>query len=496
MKTSANNIYAYVSFFLLNLLIVSCELAEMPPSLITDENFYKTAQDAEAGLNAAYNGVAQLMFAGHITADFSADQSYPRPVVGRNTLTLFTYDVQYSNAGQPGESPASHWSNLYIAIEKANWVIEKVPSISMNAQRRDEIVGEALFLRGYYHFSLARMFGDIIIKTTPTRKESDAYNGKSSREEVYRQILQDLEEAATKLPSYSASLAKGRVSREAALAMAAKAALYAENWALALQKSKEVINSNKYYLLPNVSDVYNVARKDLARNEVIFYFESNANVPPGFRHALGDLAGPPNSAGKDYGGNTFGSWFAYQSFYDSFNPADKRRQLLDTFYINRNNQIVSQRNITPITTRAVLIKKYMDPNAVGRRFENLVPILRLADVYLIAAEAEARLNGPTPAAYDFINVIRRRAGLADLTVGLSAGEFIKAVLQERSWEFFAEGDRWYDLTRTNTFMEAVKSATNNVYPDRSNVQPKHRYFPIPFSEILANPALKQNPDWE
>jgi len=124
-----------------------------------------------------------------------------------------------------------------------------------------------------------------------------------------------------------------------------------------------------------------------------------------------------------------------------------------------------------------------------------IPILRLADVYLIAAEAAARQNGATAEAYGYIKVVRDRAGLPDLTAGLSTDDFVAAVLQERSWELFAEGDRWYDLTRTNTFMQVAAAAVNDVFPVR---QPKarNRYFPIPLDEINANPRLEQNPDWK
>jgi starch-binding outer membrane protein, SusD/RagB family len=185
--------------------------------------------------------------------------------------------------------------------------------------------------------------------------------------------------------------------------------------------------------------------------------------------------------------------FAYQSFFDSFDPKDKRRQLLDTNYVDKASKIVSQKSITPITTQGILIKKYQDPISVTGMIPN-IPILRLPDVYLIAAEAEARLNGATATAYGFVNVVRKRAGLDDLPEGLSKDAFIDAVLQERSWEFFAEGDRWYDLTRTGKFLTVVPGAVNNVYPVRTP-QPKNKYFPIPQDEINANAKIQQNPDW-
>ena len=116
-------------------------------------------------------------------------------------------------------------------------------------------------------------------------------------------------------------------------------------------------------------------------------------------------------------------------------------------------------------------------------------------MYLIAAEAEARLNGATATAYGYINTVRKRAGLADLQAGLSKDAFVDAVIQERAWEFFAEGDRWYDLTRTGKYLTVIPKAVNSVYPVR-NVQAKNKYFPIPQDELFANPKLVQNPDWQ
>ncbi len=95
----------------------------------------------------------------------------------------------------------------------------------------------------------------------------------------------------------------------------------------------------------------------------------------------------------------------------------------------------------------------------------------------------------------FINQVRKRAGLADLKTGLSKDAFIEALLQERSWELCAEGDRWFDLTRTNTFISVIPKVVNDVYPVRTPTA-KYRYFPIPQDEINANPSVEQNPEWK
>ncbi|MFD1141487.1 RagB/SusD family nutrient uptake outer membrane protein [Larkinella insperata] len=478
--------------------LTSCELDETIYSSIYTEAFYKTAADAEKALVAAYGSLGDLGNGPALTlvADMSDDQTYPRSVVGRSTLTLFTYDVNYTNQKSNGrlmESPQQIWQSSYSGIEKANWIIAKVPEASMDETRKKQIIGEAHFLRAFYHWLLVKNFGDVPIKTTPSYTEAEAITAKSPKAEVFRQIYADLEQAeAAGLLSYPA-VEKGRPAKEVATALYAKAALYNEDWAKALEKAQAVINSGKYRLMPDVRDVYRYDKEDEARIENMWAYEVDP-VSPGRSHQLVGLFGPSGSAGAEYARTSYGSMFAYQSFFNSFDPTDKRRTLLDTNYLNKSGKIVAQKDITPITTKGVLVKKYQDPvSTIG--FIPNVPILRLPDMYLIAAEAEARLNGPTAAAYGFVNTVRKRAGLADLKTGLLKDAFVDAVLQERAWEFFAEGDRWYDLTRTGKFLTVIPNAVNDVYPVR-NVQPKNRYFPIPQDELNANLKLEQNPDWK
>ncbi len=403
-----------------------------------------------------------------------------------------TYTVQKA-AGRVNESPQQLWTSSYSGIEKANWIIAKVPDASMDATRKKQIIGEAYFLRAFYHWTLTKNFGDVVIKTEPSTSEELAYFASSPKADVYKQIYSDLDMAAQAgLPSYPA-VEPGRPSNEAVTALYAKAALYNQDWQTALTKAQAVISSGKYALVANVLDVYKNSTEDAARKENIWAYEADP-ISPGNGHQLVGLCGPSGSGGVEYAKTSYGSMFAYMSFFNSFDAKDKRRQLLDTTYLNKSNVWVPQKSITPITTDAVLIKKYQDPVSTTGTIVN-IPILRYADMYLIAAEAEARLNGASAAAYEYVNVIRTRAGLAGLTTGLGKEAFIDAVIQERSWEFFGEGDRWYDLTRTDKFVSIVSKATNSVYPDRP-VQSKNKYFPIPQDEINANPKLVQNPDWQ
>jgi hypothetical protein len=474
------------------------KLKEQPYSSIFTDQFYQTASDAESALTAAYAPLGDMYnTAGTGASDFSADQSYPRPVVGRDTYTLFSYDPNYTTQksfSREFESPVQIWRSAYAGIEKANWTIDKVPSTNMDTKRRDEILGEAYYLRAFYHWMLAKNFGSIVIKIKPSVALADAVLPKSNRAEIYKQIYADLDQAVAKLPSYTTAIQKGRPSKEVAIALYAKAALYAEDYALSLDKAKQVISAGKYSLMAEIMDVFNVAKEDAARAENMWAYECES-TSPGRSSQIMSLYGPKNSDGPAYAATSFGSVFAYQSFYNSFSPADKRRQLLDTNYISKTGQVVAQKDVTPISAKGVLVKKYMDPGSAGGNGAINIPILRLADIYLVAAESEARQNGATAAAYSFINPIRQRAGLAALTPGLGKDAFIAAVLTERSWELFCEGDRWYDLTRTNTFLQVIPAAVNDVFPVRTP-QAKHRYFPIPLDEINANPSLEQNEGWK
>lgn len=461
---------------------IGCQLAEKPYSFITPNQFYNTASDAEAALTAAYTPITDLYSrVGTQVPDYSADQCFPRAVVGREQLTVFSYDATNDLIGQ-------YWQHCYNGVNRANQVIENVPRVTMDETRKKQILAEAQFLRGLYYFHLVKTFGDVPLKQTSTKDIASTEVPKSKAEDVYAFLIKDLEQAVKDLPAQPKD--RGRAASGAAQGLLAKAYLYAGNYAKAAENAQALIQLNRYSLMPNVLDLYNPLKEDAARVEMIFAAEFSA-----LSGLVGyDLVGfyAPANSPPVFSKTAFGSAFGYMSFYKSFSPTDKRRQLLDTAYVNSAGVLIGQSDVT--LKDRILVKKFLDPNSNGANGENNFPILRLADVYLIAAEAEARQNGPTSAAYTAINTVRRRAGIPDLTQGLSKDAFIEAVLQERSWELCYEADRWYDLTRTGKF-KLVANVLNSYYPSRP-VQDKHRFFPIPNLEVLTNSQLEQNPAWK
>jgi hypothetical protein len=330
MTSNMKNIFSIA--FLLMLMCISCELEEEVYSSIYTENFFQTSSDAEASIAAAYGPMTGLYSgpAAVLVPDFSADQVYPRVAVSRNTLTLFTYDVNYiaqRSAGRLFESPQQIWIACYSGIEKANWVIERAGATSMDETRKQEIMGEAYFLRAFYHWMATKNFGEIPIKIQASVTEAEAFVEKSSVEEVYAQIFRDLDEALAKLPDHSATLVKGRPSKETAHALYAKAALYNQKWTLSLTNAQAVMANSYLKLMEDVRDVFNVTLEDIARTENIFSYEAESSTTVSgsttfYNHQLTGLYGPPNNAGRDYGKPTYGSSFAYPSFFSSFYPDD------------------------------------------------------------------------------------------------------------------------------------------------------------------------------
>src|SRR5688500_251576 len=302
-------------------------LEEKPYSNIYTQNFYSNAGEAEAAISAVYGNLYGMYNSGAplFASEWSADQMFPRNVVGRNTLTSFLYEPSYSaqnGFGRSNESPQEIWKRAYITIESANWIIDKVPATPMEAVRRDNIVGEAYFLRAFCHWILTKNFGSIVVKTTPTNSIDAAFGGRQPIDKVYEQIFADLTKAEQLLPDYTASLVKGRVTKQAAFLLHAKAALYNEKWDIAVANAKTVINSNKYTLVPSVADLFTAAKKDIGRQEVMFAVELSATTNPIRQSQIHFFTAPNGVSNYNKGGA--GAMYVYSAFYNSFNNADKR----------------------------------------------------------------------------------------------------------------------------------------------------------------------------
>lgn len=363
----------------------------------------------------------------------------------------------YANALLPaGAVSAEVWGRSYHQVYCANAIIEGVAaSAALSQADKDLLTGEAQFVRALLHLYLANCFGDIPYVTS-TDYEVNRLLPRLSVTEVYSLLVADLTQAATLLPEAYTSPGRIRPNRAAAQAILARAYLYSGNWAEAANMASAVINNTGYVLEPDLSKVF---LKESP--ETIWQFRprlDGANTDEASLYIF--VSGPPPGVALAPG------------LVGSFGAGDLRR-------------IHWIADVTDGSDTWHHAFKYKD-NGFGASTEYSV-IIRLAEMYLIRAEARA-LQGELTAAKDDLNAIRHRAGLTD-TPAVTQDEIIQAVQAERRLELFTEsGHRFFDLKRTGN--------ANTVLSAKPGWDTTDMLWPLPESEMNANPNLTpQNPGY-
>jgi len=481
-----------ISYLLLAFILLSCvSLEEDPKSFVTSDQFYKNGDQAEAAVNAIYRklyetGQSLYNALQQIGVDISTDD-YAAGPRARNAhvraLSSLTHDPLNDRMEQL-------WKQSYDAINVANIAIARIALIEptqITEVLRTRLILEAKFLRALNYFNLVRWFGDvpIVLHETTVLSQESLYVEKSPESAVYAQIIQDLTDAED-LPATYGSANVGRATAGAASSVLSKVYLTQKDWQKAVDKSKEVIDSQTYDLFDDFADVFNVATKNGKEHIFSAQFKGFFNYQG---NNLGSRAAPYTVPGinGDNGDVVNHPGGLYQSFSDN----DERR---DVTFVTK---IISPTNGQLYILPEPLLHKYYDPtvpSSPGNSSKNL-PIIRYAEVLLIYSEALNEVNGgPTSEAYWAIDKVRTRAGiekLEDIAPGLTQAEFRDAVFQERRKELVYEYQRWFDLSRRGAdyYVATLKAA------GKVNAAPRHIHFPTPQREINLNPKLTQHPDW-
>ena len=344
------------------------------------------------------------------------------------------------------------WSAAYDGINRANNILYKLPSISgLTQQEYNQFEGEALFLRALLYYDLVSYFGGVPLKLEPTLNLNNINSSRSSAQDVYNQIITDLSTAKTKL---SPTRIAGRANSYSASALLAKAYMgkfFLSNdpsiAQLALAEANHVIADGGYALTPNFADLFTAGISTESVFEVVYDLQNY--------NRLAQYYYPRSLIGRYEVAPTAG-------FIQSFEAGD---------------------------TRLAATVSYDDKNLpYGRKYNDVsggtdrVYVLRLADIYLLRAEALAYTNGDTEAIQADINMVRNRAGLAN-TTATSIDDLRLAVENERRHEFAFEGHRWIDLVRTGRAASLL------------GIDTKYTLFPIPLIEIQTNKNMTQNPGY-
>lgn len=475
------------------LYVCSCrKLVEVSPpqNSLTDKNVFNDNTTAIAVLSGMHSnlGKSGFGFAGSqsisIFTGLSADEfnvlndnnSLYRPYF-ENTLSVIT------NSGY------QLWSSLYARIYSVNLSIEGLnASLELSPSIRQELLGEAKFLRGFFYFYLTNLYGDVPLALSSDYRVNSLLP-RSSQVQVYDQIITDLSESEELLSSsyldatlISNSSERVRPTKWAAKAMLARVYLYLGNHLKAEEKASELINHTDLFSLLPLNDVFLKNSR-----EAIWQVQPTL---AGYNTEDARIFILPQT-GPTTGINTSGTpLFLSPQLYSDFESQDRRKiignwigsrvVLGTTYYFPYKYKYNGLNNNINASTGTLHMNEYQ-------------MILRLAEMYLIRAEARVHLSNISGSQND-LNEIRIRAGL-NTTLANNEAALVTAILNERRFELFTEfGHRWLDLKRTgniNTIMGLVTPIKSNGLAWQSYQQ----LYPLAQFDMDKAPNLIQTPGY-
>lgn len=390
---------------------------------------------------------------------------------------------------------AQSWTTLYEAIGRANNLINSLnKNTTLSDALKNKAYGEAYFVRGYCYYFAVRVWGKVPLRLQPIVNANDVALALSPVNVIYDSIVKDMKFAETALPNTTTS--PGRATAGAAKTALADIYLTLGQYQLARDKAKEVMDNKAIYgydLEPSLATVYSPT---LATNkEDVFSLKFTQLIDKGAFMASYWADSKAKAAGYSVSGNKFGGIIAVAPLIKNWDNKDKRKSF------STYNSYLINGVVTPAEVEAdvyeLRLGKYKDPDApIDTGNGNDFYLYRFADVLLIFSEAENKTNGPTAAAYNAINQVRRRAYevpintpnvTADLTAGLSQAAFDDSLFRERGYEFIGEAKRWFDMVRTNRVAQAINGVNAVIkFPNRKPV-PTKVIFGLPDVELQNNP---------
>jgi|GEM_PF-14334 len=472
MKSNRILPFTYFAFIIFAVGTSGCTkgfLDEKVYSQTSADNFWQNADDAKTGLYATYTlGLSFgprdcrpfFILTDMVTDDM--DKEYSNSEDERRQIQNFNFTPQNSYFNNA-------WISLYKTIAQANAVIQKVPKIvTMSQQERNTIVAEAKFLRALEYYYLVQLWGSVPLDTIVVNNIEQTKMPKAPVSAIYERIISDLKYAEENCSD--APPAVGRATKWSAKSLLAKVYLVlagpftnrkTDMLALAETKLKEVISSNKFQLVPNIIDYFDINKKN--SKEVIFEHYCLGDVSDrvgSFMHRnfLPSSISAPEITKLATAG--YKAWNPTPDLWAQFLKDDDRGRMYTSAYVKK-----SSNGTFSITKYSVpYIMKYVDSNTVARDYKaNNLPVIRYADVLLMYAEVLNELGtaGPDGNQYYYLNLVRKRAfsknpatnAIADNS--LSKDEFRDILMRERRLEFAHEGQRIFDLKRTGTYLSVM-----------------------------------------
>ncbi|GAB3891072.1 RagB/SusD family nutrient uptake outer membrane protein [Larkinella knui] len=506
-----NTRYSLLVTLLGAILMAGCQsLEEDPKGSLTPGTYFKTQADLDASVSAIYIQFARdgaWGFTNRSTSYFGSDDFTTDPGLNKEDFRLF----DRLSGGSGNLSLVAQWQGPWQGIYQANNVIANYAKVSSTEVLKNQAAGQAYFLRALGYFYLVRTFGPVPIILTPI--DVNDRPPRDPVDKVYAAIISDLKKARELLPP-SFPNQPGKANQMAARSLLADVYLNMTGWplnqtanyALAAEEANSVIQSNQYNLNTPYATVFTTNNS----SESIFGLQYNVGGGLPLRSA-GSSSVPLDEVAV----NGSSGWDDYYPEINFYKNAPKCSRTDDTFYTTIKLRQPDGKTFklvpwdSPEThARHPYYKKFragLNGDGVSETATSIASInpstnkvydiIRYPLVLLAYAEASAMAaNGPTAASYNAINLVRRRAGLPDLTPGLTATAFRDAVVYERAYEFAGEfGVRWFDIVRLQLLPKIIaeRSPEENPIPANTNINQKY-LAPIPFNEMTRNPAWVQN----
>lgn len=489
------------SIFLFGIVILtSCDsfLEEEPRGLLQTDNFYNN--DREALL--ASNGLYRILHKGSLYRTRGLDNYYVNgaDLVGpsRNVnANIHNYLID-EGVADGNET----WGALYEIVRNSNDIIARVDANeNLSEAIRNQVLSEAYFMRALAYFHLTNLWGDVPYFRELLTIEELSTIIRTPKNTIKADMKADLEFAFNLLPISYGDAELGRATKSAAKALQAKFYLFDQEWQLALDACNEIINNSPHRLLDNFADVFDQTDKENQINdEHIFVVDFTTEgvigdagtqrtddyTPRGSRDEPADSSQRSAFLADLETRDEEMTGFAFAIPLPEF--ADKANWDADD--LRYDATIV--REYIDYTLKFPYFRKFWNVKKTSPRFdhhENYI-VFRLADIYLMAAEAENELRGPGDA-YKYVNEVRKRVFIPEKPwSGMTQDQFRLAIRDERKFELAAEGHRKMDLIRWGVLLDVVKSVQHRPFNNPgSNIQPKHLLLPIPQQELLLNPNL-------
>ena len=495
-----NIVFKILSVLFISLLFVSCEefLKEDPRDILSPNNFYNSDVEAKAAVNGIYG---TYMFTQDLyqTVGLSRFYMFGTDLINPNRYGGEGKDFSLYTITEGNNPTRGTWQNLYRIVQDCNIVLEKIEgNEKITSEGYKQTKGEILFLRALAYYHLTNVWGDVPYYTDPLPIEEIQVLGRNDKNQIQLDMISYLEEAQNLLPDQYGGNERGRATKWAAATLAAKFHMVRNDWQGMLNKSLEVINNSWHVLLDDYGAVFNDFPLDEYNNEIIFQFDYVKDIAQqrrtdfftprirdepkntSDRGALGD-----ELKARDEGFTGYGLAIPTPEIVNTFPEDDLRRPW------NVTTEYLGYELKWPYMPKMWDLHQLNSPR--GNHGNNYM-VWRLADIYLMAAEAENELNGPANA-YQYINKVRERAFEPDKPLdGLDQASFRQAVRDERKWELMGEDHRRLDLVRWGILVETIQKTEYNASFTEApnNIMPHHALFPIPIQEFDLNPALLES----